>query len=231
MDLSRFTALTFDCYGTLIDWETGILGAIRSITEPRKIAATDDELLELFASIESPIQEGPFRRYREVLDLATVELASRLGFSPTPQEITAISRSLPNWKPFPDTVDALRSLARRFRLGIISNVDDDLFAGSARQLGVEFDWVVTAEQVRSYKPSLNNFHRALERIGLPWDQVLHVAQSLFHDTAPARSLGLSTVWVNRRHGKAGAGATPVSGATPDLEVPDLQSLARLAENC
>ena len=228
MDLSRFTALTFDCYGTLIDWETGILGALRSVTDPRKITATDDELLELFASIESPIQSGPFRRYREVLDLATVELARRLGFNPTPEEVTTISRSLPGWRPFSDTVDALRILKRRFKLGIISNIDDDLFAGSAPRLGVEFDWVITAEQVRSYKPSRNNFHRALERIGLPWDRVLHVAQSLFHDVAPAKSLGLSTVWVNRRHAKAGGGATPPSNARPDLEVADLASLADLA---
>ena len=228
MNFSGFRALTFDCYGTLIDWETGILRALRAVLAPRGIDRPDDELLETFARIESPIQQGPFRRYREVLDLGTRQLAVHLGFDPTPSEVTALSASLPSWPPFPDTVAALERLRRRYRLGIISNVDDDLFAGSARQLGGRFDWIVTAESVRSYKPSLNNFERALERIGLPRDQLLHVAQSRYHDIEPAHSLGLATVWVNRRGRRPGSGATPSSSAEPDLEVPDLATLAELA---
>jgi 2-haloacid dehalogenase len=227
MDLARFRVLTFDCYGTLIDWEAGILRALRSVLEPRGIAPPDDQLLALFGEIESPLQEGLFRRYREVLDETMGQLARRLGFDPTPAERTTLSRSLPDWPPFPDTVKALAALARRYDLGIISNVDDDLFAASARHLGAQFKWVVTAERVRSYKPSRRNFHQALARIGLPQDQILHVAQSLYHDIEPARSLGLATVWVNRRAGREGFGATPASTAEPDLTVPDLAALVDL----
>ena len=228
MKFDRFSVITFDCYGTLIDWETGILGAIHSVLDPRGIVRSDEELLTLFGELESPIQFGTFRRYREVLDLTMGDLCRRLGFTPNLSEITAISRSLPEWRPFPDTVAALQKLATQYQLGVISNVDDDLFEGSARQLGVTFDWVVTAQQVKSYKPSLSNFRQALLQIGKPWDQVLHCAQSLFHDIGPARSLGLATVWVNRRAGKTGLGATPPSTAQPDLIVDDMASLARLA---
>src|SRR5262249_28235782 len=119
-----------------------------------------------------------------------------------------------------------QALQRKYKLAILSNVDDDLFTYSARRLGVIFDFIITAQQARSYKPSLNNFHLAFQRIGLPPTRILHVAQSLFHDHVPAKSLGMSTVWVNRRQGQPGAGATPPAQAQPDLEVPDLQTLAR-----
>lgn len=228
LDLTQFEAITFDCYGTLIDWEQGILTALRPVVRRYGVDRSDDELLALFAEIEAPIQQGPFRRYREVLHEAMRRLAARLGCEVTAPEVACLADSLPDWPPFADTVPALEALARRYRLGIISNVDDDLFRGTARRLGVEFSWVITAEQVGSYKPSRHNFFRALERIGLPWDRVLHSAQSLYHDIATARSLGLATVWVNRRSGRAGGGATPSATARPDLEVPDLASLARLA---
>jgi 2-haloacid dehalogenase len=129
------------------------------------------------------------------------------------------------WPAFPDSSPALQALQEKYKLAIISNIDDDLFTFSARKLQVQFDWVITAQQARSYKPSLQNFHLAFERIGLPRTKMLHVAQSLFHDIVPAKALGLSTVWVNRRHNKAGFGATPPAQARPDLEVPDLQTLA------
>lgn len=139
----------------------------------------------------------------------------------------ALPNSLQFWPPFPDTTEALLRLKARYKLAIISNVDDDLFAASARQLGVPFDHVITAQQVRSYKPSHNNFERALERVGVAREQVLHVAQSVYHDIVPARALGLSTVWVNRRRGLSGSGATLPAEGRPDLEVPDLKSLADL----
>lgn len=227
MTPEHYSVLTFDCYGTLIDWEQGILSAIRGVLEPRGIKRTDQELLALFAATESPIQQGPFQPYRTVLDRTMRQICSDLGFEPTPGEVTALSDSLPSWRPFPDTVAALHRLAGRFKLGIISNVDDDLFAGSAAQLEVGFDWVVTALQVGAYKPSRTNFHRALARIGRPWSEVLHCAQSLFHDVATARSLGLATVWVNRASGRPGAGASPASAATADLVVPDLATLAAI----
>jgi 2-haloacid dehalogenase len=229
LDLTRFRILTFDCYGTLVDWETGILEALRAVCRRHGLSPSDHRLLDLFARAEVPTDGMPFMPYREILTRTMRRIARDLGVTPTPSDATALADSLPGWSPFPDTVPSLRSLARRVDLGIISNVDDDLFAGTARALEVEFDWVVTAQQVGTYKPSRNNFLRALDRIGRPWDEVLHVAQSLYHDIAPAKSLGLHTVWVNRRAGKPGGGATPAASVTPDLEVPDLATLARLVE--
>ncbi len=227
--LTDYEFLTFDCYGTLIDWETGLLRALGTVLRAHLAEIPpDDKLLDLYAAIEAKIEAGPYRSYRQVLEQVVREFGARLGFVPSPQETSALPESLPTWPPFPDTVAALGRLARRYKLAVISNVDDDLFAGTARQLGVPFTAVITAQQARSYKPSLHNFRLALERLNAPASNIVHVAQSLFHDVAPARQLGLATVWVNRRKGKAGSGATPASDAEPDLAVPDLKTLADLA---
>jgi 2-haloacid dehalogenase len=228
LDFTRFECLTFDCYGTLIDWESGILAALRPVLEAHGVQLSDAEILELYAQLEAEAEQGEYRRYREVLEAVVRGFRKRFGFTPSWTEISALPNSLKEWEPFPDTVEALRELTTRYKLAVISNIDDDLFKFTARKLQVPFDFVITAEQARSYKPSLNNFKLALERLGLPSDKVLHVAQSLYHDIAPAKMLGLSTVWVNRRRGKAGHGATRPSEAAPDLEVPDLKSLALLA---
>jgi len=135
---------------------------------------------------------------------------------------------VPDWPAFPDSADALARLKTRFRLGVITNCDDDLFAGSNARLGVAFDWVVTAQSVGRYKPDPRNFTVAFERLGLPPRRVLHVAQSLFHDHVPAKRLGLSTVWIDRRHDRAGFGATPPADATPDATFPDMASFAEAA---
>jgi 2-haloacid dehalogenase len=132
------------------------------------------------------------------------------------------------WPAFADSTDALRRLSERYRLGVITNCDEDLFTASNRRLGVRFDWVVTAERVRSYKPNPRHFEVALEEIGLPTERVLHVAQSLFHDHVPAKRLGLSTVWIDRRAGKVGSGATPPAEAEPDLTYPSLAAFADAA---
>ena len=153
-----------------------------------------------------------------------------LGFAPTDGERAAFAHAVRHWLPFADSPTALRALQSRYRLVILSNIDDDLFAHSARHLNIDFDDVITAEQLGSYKPSLNNFRRMLERVDLPADRILHVAQSLYHDIVPAKALGFSTVWVNRRKGHEGFGATPPAEAEPDVEVPDLQTLVTLA-NC
>ena len=142
--------------------------------------------------------------------------------------MAAFGVSVADWPPFPDSAAALARLHERFRLGVITNCDDDLFAASARRLGVEFDWVITAQQAGSYKPSERNFQLAFERIDMPRERLLHVAQSLFHDHVPAKRLGLSTVWVDRRHGRPGGGATLPASATPDLTVPDMATLAEVA---
>jgi len=228
LDFESFEILSFDCYGTLIDWETGILSALGPVLARHGHRVPDETLLEAFAVLETGAESGPYRPYAVVLRDVVEGLGRRFGFTPDDAERGILAASLPEWPPFADTRDALRALQTRYRLAVISNIDDDLFAGTARSLGIEFDWVVTAGQVGSYKPSVENFRRALARFGAPAERVLHVAQSLFHDIAPAKSLGFATVWVNRRHGRPGRGATPPATARPDAEVPDLRSLARLA---
>ena len=227
-DFGRFEALTFDCYGTLIDWEAGILAALRAVFEARRLRPTDDELLEAFARHEAAVEAGPYQRYRTILGATLRAIAAERGFEPTAGEVAAFGGSVADWQAFPDSAAALARLATRFRLGVITNCDDDLFAGSERRLGVSFDWVVTAQQVGAYKPSERNFELAFERLGLPRERILHCAQSLFHDHVPAKRLGLATVWVDRRQDRAGFGATPPATATPDLTVPDMATLAEVA---
>ncbi|MBI4337247.1 MAG: haloacid dehalogenase type II [Chloroflexi bacterium] len=227
MDFAQYQVLSFDCYGTLIDWETGISQALRPVLAAHGRRMGDDELLELYAQLESEAESGEYTMYREVLRRVVAGLGQQLGFVPTPTERDCLTSTLRDWPPFPDTVAALQALKRRSRLAVISNVDDDLFTLTQKRLGVEFEWVITAEQARSYKPDRRNFQLALERIGLPPNRVLHVAQSLYHDVAPAQALGLATVWVNRRKGKKGAGATPAATARPNLEVPDLKTLVSM----
>ncbi len=228
LDFDRFDVLTFDCYGTLIDWETGIVAALRPALEARGVAAHDEDLLSRFARHEATIEAGAYLPYREVLAGAFRGVTAELGVEPTDDEVAAFAGSVADWPAFPDSVEALARLRQRFRLGVITNCDDDLFAASNRRLGEPFDWVITAQQVGSYKPSHRNFEVAFERIGVPRERILHVAQSLFHDHVAAGELGLSSVWVNRRHGRQGSGATPPASAQPDLVVPDMATLASLA---
>ena len=228
MDLSQFECLTFDCYGTLIDWETGILAALKPILEGHHRQLSDDAILELYGTIEAQIESGDYLPYRLVLQRVTQRLGARLSFPLYEGEATALAESLKHWPPFPDTVESLKRLKSRFKLAIVSNTDDDLFADTSKLLEVPFDYVITAQQVKSYKPSHRNFERALEVIGLPKAKVLHCAQSIFHDVVPAKKLGIANVWVNRRAGKQGGGATKVATETPDLTVASLKELADLA---
>lgn len=228
LDLSRFDALTFDCYGTLIDWEAGILAGLRPVMAASAVEASDDLLLETYARHEAAIEEGPYRRYREVLALALRGVGADLGATVTDEDAAAFGGSVVDWPAFPDSAEALAALHARYRLGVLTNCDDDLFAGSSKRLGDPFDMVVTAQQVGAYKPSPRGFDLVFERIGVPREHVLHVAQSLFHDHVPAKRLGMATVWVDRRHGRPGSGATPPADAVPDLVVPDMATLARLA---
>ncbi|MBC7264029.1 MAG: haloacid dehalogenase type II [Chloroflexi bacterium] len=227
LNFDDFEVLTFDCYGTLIDWETGICETLQPIFARHDVRLTLDKALELYAELESEAERGEYREYKTVLRMVLEGFGSRLGFTPSQAELQRFAESVKDWPAFPDSAPALQALKKKYKLAIISNIDDDLFAFSAQRLQTQFDWVITAQQARSYKPSLNNFHLAFERIGLPKGKILHVAQSLYHDIAPAKALGLATVWVNRRHNKPGFGATPPAQARPDLEVPDLQSLAAM----
>ena len=227
LDYGRFEAITFDCYGTRIDWEAGIVAGLRPALAARDIHPLDDDLLEAFAGIESAAEAGPYLRYREILGLALRGIAGRYGFAPDDAEVAAFADSVGAWPAFADSGAALAQLHERFRLGVITNCDDDLFERSAIRLGTTFDWVVTAQSVGSYKPDPRNFEIAFERIGLPRERILHVAQSLFHDHVPAKRLGLTTVWIDRRAGRPG-GATPPADAAPDATFPDMASFAEAA---
>jgi 2-haloacid dehalogenase len=228
IDFSQFECLTFDCYGTLIDWETGILSALKPILEGHHRELSDDAILEHYAALEVQIESAEYLPYKQVLQRVTQRLGSRLSFPLYPGEATALSDSFKHWPAFPDTVDSLKRLRTRYKLAIISNTDDDLFAETAKTLEVPFDYVITAEQVGSYKPSHRNFEHALKTIGLPKEKVLHCAQSVYHDVVPAKRLGIANVWVNRRAGKNGAGATKAATEAPDLTVTNLKELADLA---
>jgi len=228
LDFSRFDILTFDCYGTLINWEDGILCCLHRVLAAYGKDTDDATILRLFGDFEASAEQGVYRRYREVLQSVVRQFGEQLGFAPTDQESRSLPESLQAWKPWPDTVSALRELRSRFRLAIISNVDDDLFAATKPQLGVEFDQIITAQQAGAYKPSLKVFELALRRVGVPEHRVLHVGQSLYHDVIPAQSLGLSTVWVNRPSARSGVGAVKAAEGRPDLQV---SSLAELAAAC
>jgi 2-haloacid dehalogenase len=221
LDFSQFEWLSFDCYGTLIDWETGLLDALRPILKAHGAHRTDAELLKMYGVLEARAEAGAYKKYREILREVVRGFGRELSFHPTEIELDSLPESLRRWEPFPDTADALRGLKNRYKLAVISNIDDDLFVYTAPKLGVELDALITAEQAGAYKPSHKNFTLAQARMGIAKEKWLHVAQSRHHDIAPALQLGIHNVLVNRR----GAGATVVSGVTPDLEVPDLKTLA------
>jgi 2-haloacid dehalogenase len=227
MNWRQFEWISFDCYGTLIDWESGILAYMRPLLRAKGCEAADSHILNLYSELEPREQSGPYRSYRDVLAGVMRGFARELNFELSATEMAGLADSIAEWKPFPDTVDGLRNLKSRYKLAILSNIDDDLFAFTAQRLEIPFDLVVTAQQVRSYKPSQRNFESLLVRIDAPRGTLLHAAESLYHDVAPARQLGISTVWVNRRQGRPAA-ATRLVQANPDLEVASIEDLARLA---
>lgn len=230
MDLSAFKALTFDCYGTLIDWESGILSALKPWLDRCRIMPSEDDLLAAFARHESRIQlERPVVLYRDVVARVLGAIAEDFGRSATDDEMTAFGGSIADWPPFPDSRNALAYFKGHYKLVAITNVDNLSFPHSSAKLGDPFDLVVTAEDVGSYKPAPAHFGRALaglSKMGIAKHQVLHVAQSLFHDIPPAKALGLATCWVDRRAGRPG-GATPDADAKPDLTVESLEELVAL----
>jgi 2-haloacid dehalogenase len=227
LDFNRFEVLTFDCYGTLIDWEAGILSALRPILSAHGKQIDDATLLKLYGDFEQRSEQGKFHPYREVLESVVRQFGDELRFTPTVEEARSLPDSLATWQPWPDTVAALRQLKTRFRLAILSNVDDDLFALTRPKLEFDFDEVITAQQAQAYKPSLKLFELALSRVHAPAHRVLHVGQSIYHDVIPAQALGLATVWVNRPSARSGVGAVKAAEARPDLTVTSLAELAEL----
>ena len=227
LDFSRFEIFTFDCYGTLIDWEDGILRCLHRILAAHGKDTEDVTILQLYGDFEARAEQGEYRSYREVLQSVVRQFGEQLGFTPTEQEIRSLPESLPFWKPWPDTVSALFELHRRFRLAVVSNVDDDLFAATQPQLGLEFDQIVTAQQAKAYKPSLKIFELALSRFGsqptacCTWAKAFttmcfrrsHLAWPRFGSTVLLR---------------AGVGAVKAADARPDLQVSSLAELAAAA---
>jgi 2-haloacid dehalogenase/putative hydrolase of the HAD superfamily len=229
MRLGDFSVLTFDCYGTLIDWETGIYAAIRLWLERQGASATRERILAAFAAAEAPQQVAtPGLRYPELLARVHTSMAPQLGVAPDAEAAAAFGRSIADWPAFPDSAAALAYLKRHYRLVILSNVDRASFAHSKERLGVAFDAVYTAEEIGSYKPDPRNFEYLLARLseqGIAKEQILHTAESLYHDHLPAKRFGLATCWIHRRAGQGGHGAT----RAPELEVtPDFR-FATLAE--
>lgn len=222
-------ALTFDCYGTLVDWESGILRALKPLLAVHGVRLDDETLLARYAAYEAAEEGGEYQPYRDVLRGVVGRFAAGAGFTPEEKELDRLPTSLARWPLFADTRGALEALGERLPLVICSNVDDDLFEATQEALGVEFERVVTASYCRSYKPDPRHFRVALALLDLPASRVLHVAQSRFHDIAPARALGMRTAWINRTSRRPGVGVAPPppAGSEPDLELPDLASLARL----
>jgi 2-haloalkanoic acid dehalogenase type II len=215
-----FDIVTFDCYGTLIDWETGIAGAFLRAAREDGVDLGREEVLRAYEGIEPVVERESFRLYADVLTETAFRVARSLGWPLAYERATFLVTSLTSWQPFADTNAALERLrGAGYRLGILSNVDDDLIAATRRHFTVDFDLVITAQQVRSYKPALGHFLAARERIGpARW---LHAAQSNFHDVVPCNALGIPSAWVNRRSD------APLPGGTPTYEVRDMAGLADL----
>jgi 2-haloacid dehalogenase len=228
LDFRNYEVLTFDCYGTLVDWESGIFSALRPILAAHGKSLSDVEVLSLYGEFEAQVEAGEYRTYREVLRRVVELFGKQLGFTPTLQETDSLADSIPRWKPWPDTVQALQQLQSRYRLVIISNIDDPLFATTAPKLQVGFQQVITAEQAHCYKPGMGIFQLALRKVGIPASRILHIGQSIYHDVLPARGLGMGTVWVNRPSPRTNVGAVKPAQGDPDLTVPDLARLAQLA---
>jgi len=221
MKLTDFRVLSFDCYGTLIDWETGIWNALQPLVSANSLPISREAALAAFGDIE-PMQEHetPDLLYRDLLSKVHARMAAHWGARSTEAQDKAFGHSIPDWPAFPDTVEALAWLARHYRLVILSNVDRDSFAATNRKLGVEFDAICTAEDIGTYKPDPRNFRYLVDtvsRLGHDRQQILHTAQSLFHDHVPAEAAGIARCWINRR-GDTGTG----SGATkPVARMPSL----------
>jgi 2-haloacid dehalogenase len=234
MGLGSYDALSFDCYGTLIDWETGLLGVLRPWASQHGLTMTDDELLAAYGGQETREQRGdPGALYPEIVRRTMVAVGRALGADVTVDDAALLGASVAAWPAFADSPAALADLARRYRLIILSNVDRASFRGSNARLGVSFDAIVTAQDVGSYKPDRRNFEALLgaaDGLGIARGRLLHVAQSIYHDHEPAKAAGLPTVWIDRRRDRTGPGATPVPEKTiePDWT---FGSLAEFSEAC
>ena len=232
MNLTDFNTLTFDCYGTLIDWESGMVAGLRPLTDQVKSSLTRNAILEAHARHESSQQRyTPAMRYERLLAIVYKRLAEEWGVPVSVEDCEAYGRSVHDWPAFPDSKDALRQLKDHYKLVILSNVDNRSFAASNAKLGVEFDAIYTAEDVGSYKPNDRNFDYMLEKLnglGIEKSNILHTAESMFHDHGPANRHGLASCWIYRRHQDEGFGATMNPGDMPSYDF-RFTSMAEMAE--
>jgi len=232
MRLGDFKVLTFDCYGTLIDWESGMVAALEPLVSKVTPRLSRNAILEAHARHESSQQlQTPAKAYRELLPIVYKRLAEEWGVAVSWSECVAYGMSIANWPAFPDTVEALRYLKQHYKLVILSNVDNESFSHSNRRLGVAFDAIFTAEDVGSYKPSLRNFDymlAKLEGMGVAKASILHTAESLFHDHKPANQASLASCWIWRRHADQGFGATMPPGDRPKVDF-RFTSMGEMAE--
>ena len=234
MNLADYDALSFDCYGTLIDWEAGMSSVLAPWAREVGLDLTDEELLLVYAENEVPVErENPTALYPTILAESFRRIGASLGVEVSDEWAERLGASVPSWPAFPDSHAALASLGRDYKLIIVSNVHRNGFAASNARLGVTFDKVITAEDVGAYKPAPNHFEAldaALAELNLPRERLLHVAQSLFHDHVPAKRYGLASVWINRRHGRPGWGATPEPAEefSYALEFPSMETFAAAA---
>jgi putative hydrolase of the HAD superfamily len=232
MKLTDFKVLTFDCYGTLIDWESGMAEGLVPLTSRVARELSRNEILEAHARHESTQQSWtPAKRYSELLAIVYKRLAEEWGVGTSPAECAAYGASVKNWPAFPDSIEALKYLKQHYKLVILSNVDNESFAGSNARLQVEFDAIYTAEDVGSYKPSDRNFDYMLDKLkslGVEKTGILHTAESMFHDHGPANRHGLANCWIYRRHNDEGFGATMNPGDLPTCDF-RFNSMADLAE--
>ena len=225
-------ALSFDCLGTLIDWETGILQSLQPWCAWRGVDVPAAELLELFGRTETGVQAAhPTMIYPEVLGEVLRQIAGVLGLDATDEECAEFGASVGMWPAFPDTALALRRLQQRYRLIILSNIDNASFERCNRRLGVELDLVITAEDVGSYKPQTGHFDAlfaGIAAMGIEVDELMHVAQSRYHDIAPAKRLGIRSAFIDRQHAATGSGATPAADVVPDLTYHSMREFAAVA---
>ncbi len=235
MNFDDVDALSFDCYGTLIDWETGIASVLRHWADAHNVTLSDEQLLTAYSAHEAAAESThPTDLYPRILARSMRALGEQLGVPVSNDDAERLATSVPEWPAFSDSAEALARLARHYQLIILSNVDRRSFAGSHERLGVTFAGVITAEDVGSYKPSPRNFDALaaeITRLGIDQHALLHVAQSLFHDHVPAKAAGLPTVWINRRHATPGWGATPEPpvAVTPDWTFTSLREFANAVD--
>jgi 2-haloacid dehalogenase len=219
--MPQFSLLTFDCYGTLIDWESGMKAALQDLAKNRNLTLDIQSLPKRYIDIELEVEHEGYRKYREVLKISVRRLFEEKGIILTSQEERIFANSITTWHPFEETTCVLRKLKEKYKLAILSNIDEDLIKHSIKLIGIDFDGVITAEQVKSYKPSRTHWKRMMDFFKIPKENILHVAASYIHDIVPAKELGFQVAWINRKK------ETPGGNIKPDYEFRDLRPLINL----